>query len=225
VAYADIADTQIEMKVAYVARKEENAEFAQINADQQLAHATLTKAFQTLDAFYTGSNEVPSMLIQKGSSTSLLKAVQPRFENKGSAGEGPEGFGKLEKGSGGGKVLQMLQDIMKESQEEMIQTSSDEHASQLAHEEYGRMQNKIIFARQKEIATKTEEKAQAEESLVETKADLAATGKELAELHDYANGIHRECDFLLDNFQQRRDARVEEIQALNEAKAMMSGMA
>merc|ERR1719223_1160770 len=149
------------------------------------------------------------MLIQKGASTSLLRG--PRFENKGSAGEGPEGFGKLEKGSGGGKVLQMLQDIMKESQDEMIQTSSDEHASQLAHEEYGRQQNKIIFARQKEIATKTEEKAQAEENLVEAKADLAATGKELAELHDYANGIHRECDFLLDNFQQRRDARVEEI--------------
>jgi len=226
VAKAEIADTQIQMMQAYEARKEENAEFMVINADNQLTQATLNKALNKLNEFYTGSNEVPKMLLQTRASSSVLKLGQPaNYEARGSAGEGPDGFKKLEKGSGGGKVMTMLQDIIKESAQEMTETISDEHASQMAHEEYGRQQNKVIGARMKEISTKSEEQAQAENDLVETKGDLAQTGKDLQELYDYANGVHRECDFLLDNFQARRDARVEEIEALNEAKAMMSGMA
>jgi len=222
VARAEIADTQIEMKQAFEAREAENKEFSIINADQQLAQATLQKALNKLNDFYRGSNEVPQLL-QKSASTQRLG--QPNYHAKGSGGEGPEGFEKQEKSSGGGKVMTMIEEILHESAEEMTETASDEHESQVAHEEYGRMQNKVIQARQKEIATKTEEKAAADEDLVATKADYAQTGKDLEELHAYESGIHRECDFLLDNFQARRDARVEEIEALSEAKSMMSGMA
>merc|ERR1719162_1334337 len=112
----------------------------------------------------------------------------------------------------------MIKEIINEAELQMKTTISDAHQDQLAYEEYGREQNKIIVARMQLIEEKLQQKAQADEDLASTTADLKLTGEDIEELHNYANGVHRECDFILDHFQARRDARKEEIVALNGAK-------
>merc|ERR1719272_2469337 len=103
----------------------------------------------------------------------------------------------------------MLKEIITETEAQMKNTIFDAHEDQLAYEEYGRDQNSIIFLRMKLIEQKLQEKAQADEDLANTKSDLKVTGEDIEELHNYANGVHRECDFIVDNFQARRDARKE----------------
>ena len=43
-------------------------------------------------------------------------------------------------------------------------------------------------------------------------------------LADYNAQLHQSCDFVLKNFTARQDAREKEVQALRQAKDILSGM-
>merc|ERR1719337_578221 len=66
-------------------------------------------------------------------------------------------------------------------------------------------------------------KANAEKSLEEHKATLASTTKELGATLQYIASLHAECDWLLQYFDVRKEARTDEIDALGKAKAVLSG--
>jgi len=75
----------------------------------------------------------------------------------------------------------------------------------------------------KEIVNKSEEKAKSESELVETKEAKEAVMLELEQLSNYNAELHQSCDFILKNFDIRQTARDEEIEALKQAKAILSG--
>merc|ERR1719401_3129516 len=58
------------------------------------------------------------------------------------------------------------------------------------------------------------------ETSVETKG---STTKELGATLQYINSLHAECDWLLQYFDVRKEARTSEIDALGKAKAVLSG--
>jgi len=58
--------------------------------------------------------------------------------------------------------------------------------------------------------------------ILNVKADLVQNFKDLEALNDVSNNVHSDCDFVLKNFEQRQADRTNEMDALNEAKAMMS---
>merc|ERR1719428_1073998 len=66
--------------------------------------------------------------------------------------------------------------------------------------------------------------AASKESLTLTKTDLDETNKHLSDLHDTETDLHNSCDYLLKNFFVRQENRAAEIEALGEAKAILSGM-
>merc|ERR1719265_2975915 len=67
------------------------------------------------------------------------------------------------------------------------------------------------------------EKETAEADLVEAEDSLAAVELELAQLGNYKLQLHQSYDFVLKNFEIRQTARDEEIEALKQAKAILSG--
>jgi len=66
--------------------------------------------------------------------------------------------------------------------------------------------------------------AAAEEELTQAKTDLDQTNKEILGLHETETDLHESCDYILKNFFVRQQARSAEIDALGEAKAILSGM-
>merc|ERR1719488_332636 len=76
---------------------------------------------------------------------------------------------------------------------------------------------------QKAFVKMSEDKAKAEESLTQAEQDLKATMSELEQLASYAADLHKSCDFTLKNFDIRQEAMAQEIEALNQAKAVLSG--
>merc|ERR1712176_1629958 len=63
----------------------------------------------------------------------------------------------------------------------------------------------------------------AEEAL-QTHTDAKASGtKELAATVEYIGSLHGECDWLLQYYDVRKEARTSEIDALGKAKAVLSG--
>merc|ERR1740123_1318737 len=83
--------------------------------------------------------------------------------------------------------------------------------------------NKGISASLGKINRMTEALASSKESLSLAETDLKGTMEELQGLSSMAGDLHKSCDFLLKNFDARQQARSAEIEALGEAKAILSG--
>merc|ERR1712066_825706 len=80
--------------------------------------------------------------------------------------------------------------------------------------------------RTKDTASLTEQtsaKADMESELEESKDHLASAQKELMATAKYISELHAECDWLLQYFDVRKEARTGEIDAIVKAKAVLSG--
>merc|ERR1740138_777956 len=96
------------------------------------------------------------------------------------------------------------------------ETIRAEEDSQKAYEDFVKESNASIEA-------KMEEKAQTEAAKVQAEKDKANVLLELEQLANYNAQLHSSCDFVLKNFDLRQKARSEEVEALRQAKQILSG--
>merc|ERR1719456_2095492 len=75
----------------------------------------------------------------------------------------------------------------------------------------------------KTLADKEAAKADMEADLQTATEDKAATSKELMATKQYLASLHGDCDWLLQYFDQRKEARDSEIDAMGKAKAVLNG--
>ena len=87
-----------------------------------------------------------------------------------------------------------------------------------------RYSNKMIITLTQDITDMTEKRAQVKVALIMAETDLSDTMKQLENLHATLADLHGSCDYIIKNFDARQAARSAEIDALGEAKAILSGM-
>merc|ERR1719174_3157877 len=124
----------------------------------------------------------------------------------------------------GGGAMAMIQEVIAESKALETQAIADETAAQAAYEGFVKDANKLITANTASLANKSEAKAKADGELALAKGDLKTTIDDILALDDMSKSLHDQCDFLLKNFEERQSKRSQEIDALNQAKAIFSGM-
>merc|ERR1711982_263087 len=117
----------------------------------------------------------------------------------------------------------MMQQIIDDAKAMGAETIRSEEDAQKAYEDFVKETNASIEAKSEDIVNKSEEKAKAEADLVEAKEAKESTMLELEQLSNYNAELHQSCDFVLKNFDVRQTARDEEIEALKQAKAILSG--
>jgi hypothetical protein len=210
----EIADTQTQMGRRSETREAENGDYQQTVQEQRITQMILQKAIDRMAQVYAmlQARRQPGAPHTQTSAT----ATDP--------GNGPAKFKKYEENAGGKRVLAMLDDVMKDSQAMEDEAIRDEEDAQTAYENFMKDSNKFIIQSTKAIADMTDAKAQAESDYVMAKTDLGTTMTELFGLHEEAGDLHKSCDFLLNNFDLRQKARSEEMDALMEAKNILSGM-
>merc|ERR1719160_853028 len=118
----------------------------------------------------------------------------------------------------------MIQDVIAESKTAETEAISDETTAQAAYEGFIKDSNKLIKANTEDIASKSEAKAKADMEKATAEGDLKETVETILTLDDTAKTLHDQCDFLPKNFEERQSSRSQEIDALNQAKAIFSGM-
>ena len=101
-----------------------------------------------------------------------------------------------------------------------------EHAEEMAQKDY----ENLMAASQKTRATNAEsitekESASAEwtEKIENAKTEQASTTEALAKVKEYIAGLHSSCDFLIENYGARKEARTNEIEGLKNAKSVLAG--
>merc|ERR1719327_1714129 len=117
----------------------------------------------------------------------------------------------------------MIQQIINDAKAMEAEAIKGEEDAQSTYETFIKDTNAGIEERVKEIAVKSEEKAKAEADKVQAEEDKADVEAELEKLSDENAALHKSCDFVLKNFDIRQTARDEEIEALKQSKAILSG--
>jgi len=199
---SEIAEMQVQMKRAGEDREKENKEFQTVIADQRATQKLLKATLTILQDFYG-----KAALLQR----------QPAGPPP------PAGFEEYKKNEASGGVMGMIQQIIDDAKAMEAEAIRDEEDAQKAYEEFVKETNASIEEKSKDIVNKSETKAKAEAELVETKESKEATMLELEQLSNYNAELHQSCDFVLKNFDVRQTARDEEVEALKQAKAILSG--
>jgi len=202
---AQIAEMQVQLKRAGENREKENKEFQMTVADQRETQKLLQAALNVLSEFY---GKKAAALLQK------QEPVGP---------PPPPGFEAYKKNAASGGVMSMIQQIISDAKAMEAEAIRSEEDAQKAYEDFVKETNASIETKSKEIVNKSELKAKAETDLVETKEAKEAVMLELEQLSNYNAQLHQSCDFVLKNFDLRQTARDEEVEALRQAKAILSG--
>merc|ERR1719159_935398 len=101
-----------------------------------------------------------------------------------------------------------------------------EYEEKTAQSDYGKLMEEAEATRaanSKGITTKAASKAELEGKLEAEKGMLADTDEDLSLIATTLSDLHAQCDFLLQNYDLRKEARSNEIESLKNAKAILSG--
>mmetsp|Transcript_12822 Transcript_12822/g.24151 ORF Transcript_12822/g.24151 Transcript_12822/m.24151 type:complete len:727 (-) Transcript_12822:41-2221(-) len=209
-----IAELDKAVEEATVQRKTENEDFTELMSSDQAAKELLTFAKSRLQKFY--SPELPSFLQLSSATQASSKREAPppppatwdAYQKKDAESKG---------------VISMLDLLIRDLDKEMTEASTQEEFSQKAYEE---LMSDSAAKRAKDVKSvqlKQKAKADIETSMTESSGALSATKKESVAVAQYTMNLHKECDWLLQNFDLRKTARAEEMENLKQAKAVLSG--
>jgi len=203
---SEIAEMQVQMKRAGEDREKENKEFQTTVADQRATQKLLKAALTVLQDFY-----------------GKKAAFMQQHKQEPAGPPPPPGFEAYKKNAASGGVMDMISQIISDAKAMEAEAIRSEEDAQKAYEDFVKETNASIETKSKEIINKSAEKAKAEDELVETKKAKEAVMLELEQLSNYNAELHQSCDFVMKNFDVRQTARDEEIEALKQAKAILSG--
>merc|ERR1719486_899880 len=202
-ANTQIAETETAILKASQVREGENAEFQTVVADQRATQDILTKALAKLKAFY--KNTKGGALLQKASQ------------------EPPVKFNSYSKNAGASPVIGMIEQIIEDSKALESEAVAGETEAQASYEKFVKDSNAVIKGLSESVASKTKASATAKQDTEQAKSDLDSTVGELESLALVAQDLHGECDWVMRNFAARQKARLEEMEAIGQAKGILSG--
>jgi hypothetical protein len=237
-----------EVAKATAQRKEEHQAYTELMASNSAAKELLAFAKNRLNKFYSpklynppekvelsaedriaasmSGTEPPTEAPGGIAGTGITVLAQVRAHAKRSADmepppEGPAAYKK--KGEESRGVIALVDLLIKDLDEGMTAAATEEKDSQA---DYATMMSDSADKRSQDSSALVEKemnKADLEAALETHKDSWASAGKELMGVEGYISTLHAECDWLVKYFDVRKQARDEEIEALKNAKAVLSG--
>jgi hypothetical protein len=192
---AQIAETNKEMTKASQLREAANHEFQVTIQDQRATQAILKKALDRLKSFYG--------FVQQG--------------------QEPPTQGTYKKSAGSSGVMTMIETLVEESAQLEADAMKGEADAQAAYESFMKDSTAANDAASKDVVNKSQRSAKADADMIQASNDLKATITDLLTLGEYNQALHKKCDFLVKNFDLRQQSRVQEMEALAQAKAIFQG--
>jgi len=198
---AEVKEMQVQLKRAGEDRQKEHAEYQTTVADQRATQKLIQSAIDVLAPVYD----------KKKAGVALSQQTPPAQ------------FKEYKKQEGKG-VMGMMAQIKADAKAMEDEAIHDEQDAQKAYEDFVKDTNKSIEEKNLMAMNHAETKAKTEEDKVQTTKELESTMADLEQLANESADLHEACDFILKNFEIRQTARDQEVEALKQAKAILSGM-
>jgi len=210
-------------------RKEEHAEYLETTQMNEAAIGLVGKAKKKLQQFYN-----PKAASASAASASFIQAasfVQVRSHSDSESlfevappPPPPETFsGEVKKNEKSAGVMGMMDDIVRDLE---MDVKDAEYEEKTAAKEYGELMADSSATRASDsqaIVDKTAAKAELEGKLMETKEARAAAAEDVKLAAATISDLHGRCDFIMQNYDMRKEARANEVDSLKNAKAVLSG--
>merc|ERR1719330_758166 len=205
------ADMEVSLKEAGEQRKQQNQVYQTSVMDQRATANILNKALARLKQFYD--------------TKSLLQVDHRQPANQpGRAVAAPPPKGRdYAKSGGAGGVIQLLMKIIQDCEVEEQELNLDEQHAQKLYAEFVAATTAAIEADRAAIEEKSIRKGEAKGAKSDTEDEQLANDDQLAKQRDLLKAHHAECDYLLMYFDIRQQARQEEMDSIEDAKAVLSG--
>jgi hypothetical protein len=198
---AEIAELEVSLKEAGEQRKAQNQLYQTSVADQRATVQILKMASARLKKFY-GFAEV-----------SAHAGVAPP----------PPKPSAYKKNANSGGIMQLLKTITDDAESVEIEINMDEQNAQKEYAAFVHATTETIEADRQAVADAKEQTAAAESAKSETEEAQLTNDEALKKLGDLLTGVHLDCVFTIKYFDIRQKARAEEMDAIEEAKAILSG--
>jgi len=198
-------------------RKEENAEYTELMASDAAAKELLGFAKNRLNKFYNPK-------LYKAPAKAVLADVSSHDASRVAPPPPPEtaaAFSKKSEESNG--VIAMIDLLIKDLDKEMTEAKTTEKDAQADYEQAMSDSAEKRATDSKTLADKQKAKADTNANMEANTEEKAATTKTLMATLEYIQSLHAECDWLLQYFEVRKEARTGEIESLKNAKAVLSG--
>jgi chromosome segregation ATPase len=210
-----VTASQQSIKAAGEDRAKENAEFQATVKDQKLTVNILQKALASLEGYYNKS---------ENAAVSSSAAVALAQNTPGKASAPPPPTAKAYKTAGASApVMELLRTVIADAESTAAECTRDEQVAQASYEEFVTSSNKSIAAAQNQIADNQGVQAKNEAELSDNEATKADTEKILSSLAAEKADLHAQCDFVVKNYAVTQEARQQEMEAIAQAKAVLSG--
>merc|ERR1719263_790957 len=226
---------------ATVNRKEENEDYTALMAGNGAAEQLLKLAKNRLNKFYNPKlyKPPPKRELTEEERITLNNGgtLAPTAPPAGIAGTGvavlaqreappppPETYGAYaKKGEESSGVIAMIDLLIKDLATEMTTITAEEKNAQEDYEKFMADSAEKRAADSKLIEEKEGAKAEMDAALQALGEEKKAKSAEAMATMKYIENLHLECDWLIKNFELRKEARAGEVDALKKAKAVLSG--
>jgi septal ring factor EnvC (AmiA/AmiB activator) len=220
-------------------RKAENVAYKELMAADTAAEQLLSMAGNRLAKFYTPKLYVPPaktelsaeqrIAVNMGSEAAPTEApmfAQIKQHDAASVAPPPppETWGAYKKkGEEHGGVVAMINMLKADLEKEMQSATVEEKDAQSEYEKMMAESAEKRATDSKSVADKESAKADLESKSLKLKEEETATMTEVLAAAETLKNLHLECDWLVSNFEVRKEARAGEVEALKKAKAVLSG--
>merc|ERR1719162_1658308 len=197
-------------------RKEENADYTDLMASDAAAKELLGFAKNRLNKFYNPKlykappTAAPAVLADVSVHNQVAPPPPPATA-----------FSKKSEESNG--VIAMIDLMIGDLTKELTEAKATEKNAQADYEQTMTDSAEKRATDTKSVADKTRAKAEMSADMEAHSEEKAATTKTLMATLEYIASLHAECDWLLQYFEVRKEARTGEIDSLGSAKAVLSG--
>jgi len=206
-----VADLRMSLKQAGEDRKAENKNFQQSVQDQRATVQILKKAQTRLNQFYATQPASAEALVQKGKQPGMAVSAPP-----------PKAM-DYKKNAGGGGVIQLLSMIIADAERVDAELVADEQKAQANYATFSNDCSATVAANENAIDEKTVLRSRAAADKSEAEQSLLSNADAMEKLDGTLHAMHSECDFVLKYFDVRQKGRAEEMAAIVDAKAILSG--
>merc|ERR1719261_2309671 len=227
----DIKDLDKLVAQATETRKEEHEDFTEATQLNEAAVGLVEKAKNRLQKFYNPTLYKAPPKTEMTMEEKIIDAgtfVQVKThdvdDSDVSSLDPPQALGafyqKSEKSAG---VIGLMDMMIKEIETDMKDAEYEEKTSQSDYAKLMSDSEETRAANSKGIVTKAASKATLEGKLEAAKEAHTAVSTDLDLIAATLGDLHMQCDFLLQNYDLRKEARTNEIESLKNAKAILSG--
>eukprot|EP00747_Dinoflagellata_sp_TGD_P160055 gnl/TRDRNA2_/TRDRNA2_177942_c4_seq12.p1 gnl/TRDRNA2_/TRDRNA2_177942_c4~~gnl/TRDRNA2_/TRDRNA2_177942_c4_seq12.p1 ORF type:complete len:682 (+),score=281.23 gnl/TRDRNA2_/TRDRNA2_177942_c4_seq12:76-2121(+) len=215
---AGIAKLDKQVARATENRQEENEDFKMNLAANTAAVELIGMAKNRMQKFYN-----PKLYKPPAAAPPALVQIQAHVQHKADPGPPPTlDFGGSKDSEATG-VLAMMDMIIKDLDKEMTEAEAEEKDAQADYEKMMKDSAAKRAEDTKHLSEKQAAKADMEADLEKAKEDKMTTSKQYFALKQYIATLHGECDWLLQYFDARKEARDSEIDAMGKAKSVLMG--